>query len=129
MKISDLTQDAAGAKVIYTAINGDQEEGEISSWNDYYIFVTYKKSGFTAATEPWQLEFSDTNAQKKLAFMSSLRRLNEAAYEAIRAGADTTALPSIDRHSMRLIASETDRLVDDGERSGESPSRIEASGA
>lgn len=59
----------------------------------------------------------------------AIRALNRAAYDALRAGKDTTALPSIDRHSLRLIASETDRLVDDGAASGERPSRIQATGA
>jgi len=57
-------------------------------------------------------------------YAEAIRALNKAAYEAIRAGGDTTALPSIDRHSLRLIAGETDRLVDYETNSGEHPSRI-----
>lgn len=59
-----------------------------------------------------------------MSYADAIRALNKAAYAAIRAGRDTTEIPSIDRHSLRLIASETDRLVDHGERSGEFPSRI-----
>ncbi|QDP64879.1 MAG: hypothetical protein Unbinned5081contig1001_36 [Prokaryotic dsDNA virus sp.] len=57
-------------------------------------------------------------------YLTAIRKLNETAYEAIRAGKDTTELPDIDRHSLRLIASETDRLVDHGTNSGAFPSRI-----
>jgi len=57
-------------------------------------------------------------------YAEAIRALNKAAYAAIRAGGDTTALPSIDRHSLRLIAGETDRLVDYEQNSGEHPSRI-----
>jgi hypothetical protein len=57
-------------------------------------------------------------------YSEAIRALNKAAYAAIRAGSDTAMLPSIDRHSLRLIAGETDRLVDYEENSGEHPSRI-----
>lgn len=60
----------------------------------------------------------------KQAYADAVRALNDAAYTAVRAGADTTVLPLIDRQSLRLIASETDRLVDDMEESGTRPSRI-----
>lgn len=63
-----------------------------------------------------------------MTYSEAIRALNKAAYEAIRAGGDTTALPSIDRQSLRLIASETDRLVDYEDNSGEHPSRISAAG-
>ena len=59
-----------------------------------------------------------------MTYSEAIRALNKAAYVAIRAGSDTTALPSIDRHSLRLIAGETDRLVDYEQNSGEFPSRI-----
>ena len=61
-----------------------------------------------------------------MTYSEAIRALNNAAYAAIRAGNDTTALPEIDRHSLRLIASETDRLVDYETTSGLHPSRIEA---
>lgn len=57
-------------------------------------------------------------------YSEAIRALNKAAYAAIRAGSDTTSLPSIDRHSLRLIAGETDRLVDYERNSGEHDSRI-----
>ena len=60
-----------------------------------------------------------------MTYAEAIRALNAAAYAAIRAGNDTTALPSIDRRSLRLIASESDRLVDYLEDSGEHPSRIQ----
>lgn len=60
-------------------------------------------------------------------YQRAVRALNEAAYAVIRAGKDTTALPDIDRRSLRLICSETDRLVEDGAKSGMFPSKIEAS--
>ena len=57
-------------------------------------------------------------------YSEAIRALKKAAYAAIRAGGDTTALPDIDRHSLRLIAGETDRLVDFEENSGQHASRI-----
>lgn len=62
-------------------------------------------------------------------YSEAIRALNKAAYAAIRAGGDTTALPSIDRHSLRLIAGETDRLVDYEQNSGEHPSNIKEASA
>jgi hypothetical protein len=59
-----------------------------------------------------------------MTYQEAIRALNAAAYAAIRAGGDTAALPDVDRHSLRLIASETDRLVDYIESSGRYPSRI-----
>lgn len=44
---------------------------------------------------------------------TALRALNEAAYAAIRAGKDTTANPDLDRQTLRQIAAQTDRLVED----------------
>lgn len=51
-------------------------------------------------------------------YEAALKALNEAAYAALRASSDTTAMPHIDRQSLREIAKETDRLVDKGARSG-----------
>lgn len=43
----------------------------------------------------------------------ALKALNKAAYDAIRAGRDTTAHPMLDRQALREIAWATDKLVDD----------------
>ncbi len=43
----------------------------------------------------------------------ALRALNEAAYAAIRAGADPVQHPYLDRQKLREIARDTDRLVDE----------------
>lgn len=43
----------------------------------------------------------------------ALRALNDAAYQAMRAGKDTTTYPNLDRQSLRDIAAATDKLVDD----------------
>jgi len=59
-----------------------------------------------------------------MTYAQAIRALNKAAYDAIRAGGDTTALPDIDRHSLRLIAGETDRMVDYETNSGLFDSRI-----
>ena len=47
-------------------------------------------------------------------YMEAVRRLNEAAYKAIRACKDTTRYPMVNRHMLREIAAMTDRLVDAG---------------
>jgi hypothetical protein len=60
------------------------------------------------------------------AYMDAMKALNFAAHKAVRASYDTTLLPHIDRQSLRLICAETDRLVDDGERSAHTDSRITA---
>jgi len=60
-----------------------------------------------------------------MTYHDAIRALNKAAYDALRAGRDTTELPYIDRHSLRLVAAETDRLVDHGGQSGNFPSRIQ----
>jgi len=59
-----------------------------------------------------------------MTYAQAIRALNKAAYDAIRAGGDTTSLPDIDRHSLRLIAGETDRMVDYETNSGLFDSRI-----
>lgn len=59
-----------------------------------------------------------------MSYDHAMRALNQAAYAAIKAGKNTAALPDIDRHSLRLIAGETDRLVDFMDNSGLWPSRI-----
>jgi hypothetical protein len=43
---------------------------------------------------------------------AALVALNKAAYDAIRAGQDTTAYPDLNRQALRRIARETDNLVD-----------------
>lgn len=64
-----------------------------------------------------------------MSYLEAAKALNNAAYAALRAAKDTTELPNVDRQTLRLIAGETDRLVDQGERSGLSESRIQASDA
>lgn len=51
---------------------------------------------------------------------AALKALNKAAYDAIRAGRDTTAHPMLDRKSLREIAWATDKLVDDNAPSAQS---------
>ena len=43
----------------------------------------------------------------------ALRRLNEAAYAAIRAGADVDEYPYLNRQRLRQIARLTDEAVED----------------
>lgn len=50
-----------------------------------------------------------------MTYLEAIRALNEAAYAAIKASKDTTALPNIDRQALRQIARETDRLFEEGE--------------
>lgn len=47
-------------------------------------------------------------------YMTAVRNLNEAAYNAIRACKDTTRYPMVNRHMLREIAALTDKLVDAG---------------
>ncbi|MDT8329009.1 MAG: hypothetical protein RQ750_16805 [Roseovarius sp.] len=42
----------------------------------------------------------------------ALKALNKAAYDAIRAGRDTTMHPDLDRQSLREIVWTTDKLVE-----------------
>lgn len=51
-------------------------------------------------------------------YEAAIKALNVAAYAALRASHDTTLMPHIDRQSLREIAKETDRLVDQGATSG-----------
>jgi hypothetical protein len=44
--------------------------------------------------------------------MASLRALNNAAYDAVRSGNDTTAHPMLNREKLRQIARLTDEMVD-----------------
>lgn len=48
------------------------------------------------------------------AYIEAAKALNAAAYAAIAACKDTTALPNINRHALRSIAQATNVLVDDG---------------
>lgn len=45
----------------------------------------------------------------------ALRRLNEAAYDAIKAGKDTTAHPMLNREKLRQIARMTDEMFENPE--------------
>lgn len=47
-----------------------------------------------------------------MTYSDAIRALNDAAYAAIRACADTTQHPMVDRQSLRQIAHMTDELVD-----------------
>lgn len=47
-------------------------------------------------------------------YMEAARKLNEAAYAAIRACKDTTRYPMVNRHMLREIAAMTDKLVEAG---------------
>ena len=49
----------------------------------------------------------------------ALRALNIAAYDAIRAGRDTTLYPDLDRQSLREICAATDKLVDENAEAAE----------
>jgi len=41
MKLIDLTENDIGRRVIYTPSHGDPEEGEITGFNKYFVFVRY----------------------------------------------------------------------------------------
>ena len=47
-------------------------------------------------------------------YTAAIKALNSAAYAALRAAKDTTALPNVNRHLLRGIARMTDDLVDAG---------------
>lgn len=49
---------------------------------------------------------------------AALKALNEAAYAAIRAGANTTEYPMLDRRSLREMCALSDKLVDDHATTG-----------
>lgn len=57
-------------------------------------------------------------------YAEAVERLLKAAYAAIHACRDTTYLPHVDRRALRLIAKEAQRLVDQGEESGQHDSII-----
>jgi hypothetical protein len=59
-------------------------------------------------------------------YVSTLWNLSLAIDSVMRASRDTTALPHIDRQSIRLIGAEVSRLIADGENSGMTDSRITA---
>lgn len=42
ININSLTEDDKGRKVVYHREYCNREEGELSSWNDKYIFVKFK---------------------------------------------------------------------------------------
>jgi len=50
----------------------------------------------------------------EIAYITAVKAMNDAAYAALRAASDTTALPNINRHLLRGIARLTDGLVDAG---------------
>lgn len=59
-------------------------------------------------------------------YKDAMIALNKAAYAASRASIDASAPTDIDRYSLRLIARETDRLVDYMNDSANYPSHIKA---
>ena len=48
------------------------------------------------------------------AYLNAAKALNAAAYAALRAAVDTTALPYINRKLLRNLARATDAIVDAG---------------
>ena len=55
--IGKLTLADVGRAVVYSPRGGGRrEDGEISSWNERYVFVRYR-GGFTASTSPEDLDF------------------------------------------------------------------------
>lgn len=48
------------------------------------------------------------------AYLDAITALNSAAYAALRAAKDTTALPMVDRSTLRAVARMTDELFEDG---------------
>lgn len=53
------------------------------------------------------------NRPPEMTYAQAIRRLNEAAYDAIRTCADTVQYPDVDRQALREIARQTDRMVDE----------------
>lgn len=72
------------------------------------------------------LKIQGSQEKDSMDYDTAMRALNKAAYEASRAALMPDAPTNIDRQSLRLIARETDRLVDYMENSGDHPSHIEA---
>lgn len=50
----------------------------------------------------------------KAKYLDAIRALNDAAYAALRAARDTTALPMVNRQRLREIATLTDKQADEG---------------
>ena len=48
-----------------------------------------------------------------MTYEQAIRFLNEAAYAAIKACRDTVQYPGVDRQTLRRIALDTDKLVED----------------
>lgn len=67
----------------------------------------------SAATHPEHLGPRNNKDGTMTDLHTALKVLNKAAYDAIRAGSDTTAHPMLDRQALREIARATDKLVDD----------------
>ena len=60
--LNKLNENNKGAHVVYKAGSPEEQEGTISSWNDYYIFVRYWNTdhtqlGHSQATRPSDLSF------------------------------------------------------------------------
>ncbi len=48
-----------------------------------------------------------------MTYEQAIRNLNEAAYAAMKACRDTVEYPNVDRQTLRRIALDSDRLVED----------------
>lgn len=48
-----------------------------------------------------------------MTYEQAIRNLNEAAYAAMKACRDTVQYPDVDRQTLRRIALDTDKLVED----------------
>jgi hypothetical protein len=56
LKLSELTEQDKGRKVIFEYLHGERVEGEITSWNQKWVFVKFK--GPTGeACDPEQVYF------------------------------------------------------------------------
>ena len=48
-----------------------------------------------------------------MSYEEAIRNLNDAAYAAMRACRDTVKYPDVDQQTLRRIALDTDKMVDD----------------
>ena len=59
--LDELTDDDAGAQVVYIPSAGNPEYGRISSWNKTYVFVLFNTGITAAACNPKDLVFVKSN--------------------------------------------------------------------
>lgn len=57
IRLENLAESDKGRKVIFTYSHGERVEGELSSWNDRYVFVRFKGPNGEAC-DPSMCEFS-----------------------------------------------------------------------